>query len=134
MTLTGVLAQGRAAFIRRMRASCLITVAGPIVTLPDGSTEPSSTTVYEGPCYTRYPGLAFEQTPDVAGVTLTVSRVVVRIPHGTVVPVGAVVTIVADPDNPQMAGTKLRVASVDDQSQATAQRLLCEDFQGAGGL
>lgn len=133
VSLTSVLRDGRAAFERRMRATCLIRrVAGS--TLDEwGAEVPAYTTVYEGKCYTRYPGMAFEQNPEAGGFSLTVSRVVLRIPFGPVVKPGDVVAITADPDNPQMIGSRLRVASSDDQSQATAQRILCEDFQNGGG-
>lgn len=98
------------------------------------------TLLYQGPFYARYPGLAWEQTPDVAGQTMAVSRIVVRIPFPErsgdswktdppKVPVGARITVVSDPGNEQFAGTVLRVASIDDQSDATAQRLFCEDPQ-----
>lgn len=127
-----VLKQARAAFRQRMRGTCRIG-------RPDESspfTDPETlevtypeTPVFDGPCYTRYPGLAFEQNPEAGGAVQVVSRVVVRIPFGTICRPGDVVTITSDPDNPQLVGTKLRVASIDDQSQATAQRLLCEDHQ-----
>lgn len=82
-----------------------------------------------GPCYMRYPGLAFENEHDSQGVTIVQSRVVARLPFGVIFRPGDLITILSDPDNPQMVGTVLRVASIDDQSQATAQRLLCEDNQ-----
>ena len=85
--------------------------------------------VYEGRCYVRYQGLAQEATVDAAGAQVVVSRVVVRVPHGPVFRVGDVVAITASPDTPHLAGAVYRVASIDDQSQATAQRLLCEDLQ-----
>lgn len=133
VSLESVLRDGRAAFERRMRATCLIRrVTGS--TINEWGTEtPTYITVYAGKCYTRYPGMAFEQNPEVGGFNLTVSRLVLRIPFGPVVKPGDVVTIVSDVDNPQMVGSKLRVASMDDQSQATAQRVLCEDFQNGGG-
>lgn len=109
-----------------MRASCRVERPGK----PDPLTGlPSWTQVYDGRCYTRYPGLAFEQSPEAGGAVFTVSRLVVRVPFGVAYRPGDRVTIVSDPDNPQMAGTRLRVASIDDQSQASAQRLLCEDYQ-----
>ena len=73
--------------------------------------------------------MAFETAYDSVGVAISQSRVVVRVPFGTVYRVGDRVTIVSDPDNPQLVGTVYRVASIDDMSQATAQRLLCEDNQ-----
>lgn len=116
----------------RMRGSCRIErpdQANPVtdpdtleVTLP-------LALVGEVKCYTRYPGLAFEQNPEAGGSVQVISRLVVRIPFGLICRPGDVVTILSDPDNPQLVGTKLRVASIDDQSQATAQRLLCEDHQ-----
>lgn len=82
-----------------------------------------------GPCYTRYPGLANESTFDSAGASVVQSKLVLRVPFGVAFRPGDRATILADIDNPQMAGTVLRVASIDDMSQATAQRLLCEDNQ-----
>ena len=130
MTVGPILARARAAFLRRMRATCTIRrVTGTTLDPLTGADVPTFTDVYSGPCYTRYPGLAFEQNPEAGGAVYTISRLVVRIPHGTEIVSGDVVTIDSDPDNPQMVGTVLRVASVDGQSQASAQRLLCEDYQ-----
>lgn len=139
--LPDVLARGRRAAIARMRATCIIERPGADETDDDGNVTTTFTQVYpdpewpddhphaDGKCYSRYPGLAWEQTPEVAGATIVSSRLVVRIPFGAVIRPGDRVTILADPDNPQMAGTKLRVESIDDQSQATAQRLITTDYQ-----
>lgn len=123
------LAELRAHAQTRMRASCTITRPGAPVTDEYGDVSILDSTVFEGPCYTRYPGLAFEQNADVGGASVVASRIVVRIPFGPICRPGDVVTITADPDNPQLVGTRLQVASIDDQSQATAQRLLCVDYQ-----
>lgn len=126
-----VLAAGRRAFLARMRGTCLIRRPIGETTNEDGKVVPvyAEPAVHEGPCYTRYPGIAFEANPEAGGSVFTISRVVVRIPFGPVVRPGDIVEITKDPDNPSMVGTVLRVASNDDQSQATAQRLLCEDYQ-----
>lgn len=132
MSVGPILAQARAAFLRRMRATCTIRrVTGTTLDPLTGADVPvyAVPNVYAGPCYTRYPGLAFEQNPEAGGAVYTISRLVVRIPHGAQIRPGDLVTIDADPDNPQMAGTTVRVASAGDQSQASAQRLLCEDYQ-----
>ena len=127
--VTHILRQGRASFIRRMRDSCVIVRPGLPVDDGQGGVIESVTPVYEGACYVRYPGLAFESNRELAGVEVVQSRVVVRVPFGPIFRPGDVVTILASPDTPHLAGTVLRVASIDDQSQATAQRLLCEDNQ-----
>lgn len=132
MSIESVLRDGRAAFERRMRASCLIQRKSGSTTDEWGAVVPTYSEVYAGKCYTRYPGMAFEQNPEAGGFNLTVSRVVLRIPFGAVVKPGDKVSIVSDVDNPQMVGALLRVASSDDQSQSTAQRILCEDFQSGG--
>lgn len=126
-----VLAQARAAFERRMRATCRVErPTGALVYDPVLKVDvPEVVLVSEPRCYVRYPGIAFEQSPEVAGAVLAQSRVVVRLPFGVQYRPGDVVTIVSDPDNPPMAGTRLRVESCDDQSQSTAQRLLCNDEQ-----
>jgi hypothetical protein len=95
-----------------------------------GDTVCPATRVYSGRGYARYPGLAFERTPEAGAQVIVLARMVVRLPHGIVYLPGDVVTCSADPDNPGMVGKVLRVGSVDDQSQATAQRLLCDDYQG----
>lgn len=139
--LPAVLDRGRQAAIARMRAQCFIDRPNGTETTVGGKVTQGHDRVYpspdwpenhphaDGKCYTRYPGLAFEQTREVAGAPVTESRIVHRIPFGVVCRPGDLVTIVDDPDNPQMNGTKLRVDSIDDQSQATAQRLLCTDVQ-----
>ena len=125
---------------KRMRAACVVrrpvpdeAVEDPLtgVVTPAFEVEP----VYgpgskdAGKCYLRYPGLAYESKPEAGGFSFSVSRVVVRVPFGPIFQPGDVITVLADPDNPQLVGTVLRVASVDDMSQAAAQRLLCEDYQ-----
>ena len=124
------LSMGRELAEARMRGSCVIERSSGAETDSDGVVSADWSEIYAGKCYTRYPGLAHESTRDVAGSSVVESRLVVRIPFGAVIRPGDRVTITADVDNPQMAGTVLRVASIDDQSQATAQRLLCSDFQG----
>lgn len=114
----------------RMRGTCRITRPGPWVSDGTGGGSHVPTTVYEGKYYARYPGLAFEQNTEVAGGTAVVSRLVVRIPFGPICRPGDQVEVLTDPDNPQMVGVRLAVASVDDASQNTAQRLICNDFQG----
>lgn len=139
--ITFTLGSGRAAFRARMRGTCVIRRFGDAVTDADGRVTAPSTQVYPdpawpaehpdsaGPCYVRYPGLAFEQNFESVGVTVVESRVVVRIPFGVVIRPKDEVEILADPDNPQLVGTRLLVASIDDQSQATAQRIVCRDRQ-----
>lgn len=124
-----VLRMGRDAFLRRMRGTCQID--RPTGTTGDGKGGVTETleSVATVPCYIRYPGLAYESTYDSAGASVSQSRVVVRVPFGVVYRPGDRVTVLSDPDNPQLVGTVLRVASIDDMSQATAQRLLCEDNQ-----
>ena len=128
--VTHILRQSRAAFKRRrMRDSCSVVRPGLPVDDGQGGVVPSSTPVYEGICYLRYPGLAQGAMLAAAGAGVAQSRIVVRVPFGPVFRPGDVVTILASLDTPHLAGTVLRVASIDDQSQAAAQRLLCEDNQ-----
>ena len=144
--LAAGLAELRRHAISRMRATCVIERPGEDDTDENGDVTTPFTQIYpdpewpddhphaDGKCYTRYPGLAWEQTPEVAGATIVSSRLVVSIPHGVVARPGDVVTILSDPDNSQMIGTRLRVASIDDQSQATRQRLVVDDLQGPPGI
>lgn len=110
-------------------ARCRIVRVDGVTEDEDGYEVSNFVTVYEGPCYTRYPGLAHETSFDSIGVDVTQSRLIVFVPHGPVFAVGDVVTIVDDPNTPHLEGTVLPVASIDDQSHASAQRLLCQDNQ-----
>lgn len=127
--VTQILARGRAAFEARMRDSCSIVRPGEPVDDGQGGVTATSTPVYAGRCYVRYPGLAFETNVEAVGARVVRSRVVLRVPFGPVFRPGDVVTITASSDTPHLVGSVYRVASIDDQSQATAQRLLCEDNQ-----
>lgn len=113
----------------RMRGTCVIERPTGTSTDDDGVVTPSFEPVYEGKCYTRYPGLAQEANREVGGATVVESRIVVRVPFGPICRPGDRVTITGDLDNPQLAGAVYQVESIDDQSQSTAQRLLCTDFQ-----
>src|SRR5690625_1337334 len=119
----------REQFLGRMRDTCVIERPGEKISDGRGGETVEMLPVYEGKCYLRYPGLAFETNHDLAGVNVVESRVVVRVPFGTVFRPDDVIEITASADTEHLVGTRLRVASIDDQSQATAQRLLCEDFQ-----
>lgn len=123
-----------------MRATVRIDEPGELTTDAFGDVHPTNNPVYLGPAHTRYPGLAFEKAVNLVGAEAVVSRLVVRIPFPEsgrgewfvappVVRPGQVVTVVDDRDTPQLVGTRLRIASIDDQSRASSQRLICEDFQ-----
>ena len=136
-----LLERGRNKFETRMRDTCVIRRPGEKVSDGRGGETVEMVQVYpdpgwpedhphaDGKCYTRYPGLAFESNRDLVGVHVVESRLVVRVPVGPTFRPDDVVEITASPDTPHLVGEKFRVASIDDQSQATAQRLLCEVFQ-----
>ena len=130
------LSMGRELAEARMRGSCVIERRTGETVDDYGVVVPSWEAVYSGKSYVRYPGIAFEASREVAGATVTEARVVVRIPFGTQHRPGDRVTVTADPDNPHLVGDVYVVESVDSQSQATAQRLLCSDSQSGdlGGV
>lgn len=125
----------------RMRATCTIDRPGAPTTSADGEVTCTATRMYPdpgweddhpysaGPCYARVASLV-ATAQEAGGRLVTVSPVVVRVPHGVTFWPGDVVTWVTDVDNPGMVGKVLRVTSVSDQSQGTAQRLTCDDYQG----
>lgn len=113
----------------RMRATCKITRPGDDLNEDDhGNVTPTETLVYEGKCYAHYPGLKFETNRESVGVRIAEYRAVVSIPFDPVIKEGDKVTIVADPDTPRLDGAVYQVATIDVQSQTTAQRLLCSGF------
>src|SRR5690606_39975534 len=102
-----VLAAGRAHIeAMRRRGTCLIDREDGRTRDEYGRPVPQYVTVYEGKGYARYPGIAHEQNLVSAGADVTVSRVIYRIPLGAVVRPGDRLTITADPDNPQLEGTR----------------------------
>jgi len=117
-----------------MRGTCTVVRPGETETDADGKVVTPTTPVYSGRYYARYPGLAFESNLDSQNVSVAQSKLVVRIPFGPIFRPGDVVKFTADPDNPQLVGTRVVVTSIDDQSQATAQRLLCNDYQAPAGF
>lgn len=138
MSLDTVLRQGRRAFLSRMRARCrvwLVDSSLEVTDLETGEVTPFREVLYESlPAYTRYPGMAWETNHPVGGAVIVDSRLVVRVPFefdGALVsfPVNSVIEWLADPDNPKLVGSEFLVRSFDDQSQATAQRVICEDTQ-----
>lgn len=129
MSVRPVVLQARLAFESRMRGTCTIYRQMGVTSDDYGVQTPTFDEVYSGKCYLRYPGLAFETTFDSVGVAVAQSRVVLRVPFGPVFAPGDLARIDSDLETPHLVGTVLRVASVDDQSQASAQRLLCEDNQ-----
>lgn len=144
MPLSQTLRRARVAFVqKRLRARCHITVVDPLREVTDpvtGVVSPYTQTLYaDVPCYTRYPGIAFEDKHPVGGIQLVDSRIIVRVPHDFrtvggdwvpyVIPVNAVIVWDSDPDNPKLVGTRFQVKSLDEQSQASALRVLCDDTQ-----
>lgn len=140
--LPNTLARARRKFESRMRATAVVTRAtGNMTTDADGYEVPEFVQVYpnpdwpadhphkDGKCYFRYPGLAFESNFDSVGITVAQSRLVGRFPFGVTFAVDDVVEVLSDLDNPRFVGMVFRMASIDDQSQATAQRMLLEDNQ-----
>lgn len=113
----------------RMRGTVRIErLTGPPVTDPDtGEVTHARELVYEGGSRSHYTGTPWPETPDV-GESLRWRRpVFVSIPFGPVIRVGDHVTILTDPDTPQIVGNEYRVVEPGNASQETAQRVLCHD-------
>ena len=125
------LKRGRAAFESRCRARCKVTRStGEMVEDDDGYEVPEIVIVYaELPCYLSYDGVPFESTSDSQGVTVTQGRVELVTSTGRDLAVDDVVTMLDDPDNPDLVGAQYRVASQVPRSQGTRQRVLLEDNQ-----
>lgn len=144
MPISQTIRRARSAFVnKRLRARCSVVLVDPdreITDMETGEVTSYREVLYSDvPCYTRYPGVAFESSHPVGGIQLVDSRILVRIPHDYrsegggwvpyVIPVNAVIVWESDPDNPKLVGTEYLVKSLDEQSQASALRVLCEDAQ-----
>lgn len=128
MTLSTILAHGRARAAQRMSDACAIEHQTGVVSNDDtGVTTPVTTTVYTGPCRVKLagPGTA----TDGGEVTVAVISPEVHVPvvgtEGVVH--GDLVTITSALNDPALAGRVFRVVGKDVKSESTVRRLACED-------
>jgi hypothetical protein len=107
---------------------------GELVTDPDSGTAARTyRRVYCGRGYVRYPGVAsaeeaYNQTQN-AGFDPAPTRPVLRLPAETQIEPQDRITILTDRITPTLKGIQLEAVSVDRQSQATALRVVCRDWQ-----
>lgn len=110
-----------------MRATCVIERPGKQVSDDDGNpTDMPYTQVYDGKCRLHYPGIPFPSDAEIAGAHRPTRPQHISIPFGPVLQADDRVRITADLDTPQNVGMVLRVTEPTNQSQTTAQRILCE--------
>jgi hypothetical protein len=128
--LDAVLDEAREAMQSRMRTDLTIERPGDPVTDPEtGKVTTPLVPVWAGKGYVRYPGVVFEETTTTGGFRFVASRLMVRIPVDPEILPGDVITIVRDRHNSNLNGRQVAVESTDDQSQATAQRVLVTSYQ-----
>src|SRR5699024_550992 len=123
------LAHARERFESRMRGKCRIERVTGTEVDDHGRETVTTEVVYEGKDYVTYDGVPFESTFDSAGVSVIQGRVELVVPVGTDARADDVVTILSDPDSPDLAGADFRIASEVPRSQGTRKRLLLEDNQ-----
>lgn len=128
MSLTTILAHGRAAAEQRMMDAC--TVEHQTGNAPGGTggvVTPAWTTVYTGPCRIKMAGTG---SPTDSGETTTaVLSMEVHLPIATSGDVdhGDRITITAALNDPQLVGRTFRVAAKQLKSEATARRISVEE-------
>lgn len=128
MSLTTILAHGRAAANNRMMDAC--TVEHQTGNAPGGSAgvvTPVWTTVYTGPCRIKMAG---NGSPTEAGeVTVAVLSLEVHLPIATSGDIdhGDRITITAALNDAQLVGRTFRVTSKQLKSEATARRISVEE-------
>jgi hypothetical protein len=129
MSLSTILAHGRAAAEQRMLDAC--TVEHPTgVTTDDltGAVTPTMATIYTGPCRITMSGNG--SPTDGGEVTVAVLSLQVHLPTdgtGDVVH-GDLITVTAARNDPELVGRTLRVISKQLKSEATARRVDCEEL------
>lgn len=109
--------------------SCRVTRKGDAVTdSTTGVVAVPEMTVYEGKAKRQtYEG--YEAERDVAGHSATIQRYAAHFPIGSFVPaVGDVIEWLTSQNEPDMAGTKDRVAGLFNKSFATAQRVFVDEL------
>ncbi|NNG36942.1 DUF6093 family protein [Nakamurella aerolata] len=116
-----------------MQDTCVITVAGDGLPVWDEETQtsvpPEPQVIYEGKCRIRLPQMNSDRPLLAVDQVVTVQHII-SIPVAAVdVPNGATVTVTASRWDAANVGRRFTVRSTVHQSQATAQRLACEEVQ-----
>jgi hypothetical protein len=126
VSVTRVLAGGRAAAERLMTDTCTITRPGARTwDAASGTYTQATTTVYSGPCRVRVltPG---DRTDQAGEEQVTTWRYLVSIPVTGSVELDDEVTVNTSADS-TLVGRVLRVRQVTRGSQITARRMVCEE-------
>lgn len=124
------LARARKAAEDEMVDACTIVELGAPVTDADGDVTIPGTVVYSGACkvQTYEP---YEKSPEAGGAVSTVQRYRVHVPVGSFDPaVGHVVVVTAARLDANLVGRQYRVTGLLHKSQASAYRLLVDEYVG----
>ena len=127
MRAARMLQRGRALAEDLMQSSCRIRREGEKVRNPEtGMLEPSWTTIYEGPCRSRFPA-SVPRSADQAGQRVAEQAPTVWVPvHAAGIRMDDVGEILANPHAPEDVGLTFRVAGVHAQTHSTSRRLPVE--------
>lgn len=129
MSLSTILAHGRAAANNRMFDAC--TIQHPTGVTTDDATgvvTPTYVTVYTGPCRIKLPGPT--SATDGGEVTVSLGSPEVHIPvvGSEAVVHGDRVTVTAALNDTALVGRTFQVIGKDFKSESTARRLQCEEI------
>lgn len=128
MSLTTILAHGRAAANNRMMDACTVEHQTGVTTDDlTGVVTPTWSTVYTGPCRIKMTGLG---SPTEGGeVTVAVLSLEVHLPIATSGDIdhGDRITVTAALNDTQLVGRTFRVTSKQLKSEATARRISVEE-------
>lgn len=129
MTLSTILAHGRAAANNRMFDACIVEHPTGVTTNDTtGVVTPTMAAVYTGPCRIKLPGPT--SATDGGEVTVSVGSPEVHLPvvgtEGIVH--GDRVTVTAARNDSALVGRTFQVIGKDFKSESTARRLQCEEL------
>lgn len=113
-----------------MLDTCVVVELGAPETDAEGDVTIPGTVVYSGVCQvTTYE--PYERTPEAGGAVSTVQRYKVKTPAESFVPAVGQVAIVTDARfDANLIGRQYRVTGLLHKSQATAYRLLVDEYVG----
>lgn len=113
-----------------MLDACTFVELGAPVTDDEGDVYVPGSVVYSGRCrvQTYEP---YEKTPEAGGAVSVVQRYSLHVPVGSFFPeVGQVAIVTAAALDPALVGRQYRVTGLLHKSQATAYRLLVDEYVG----
>lgn len=129
MSLTTILAHGRAAAANRMFDTCTIRRTTGVTTDAKGAVMPTTVVVYSGPCRIKLGGPGSATDGGEVTVSLLSPEVHIPVVGSEAVLKGDTLTVDSALNDTALVGRTFQVIGKDVKSESTVRRLSCEDVE-----